>query len=115
MYFFIDISIKFLYVFNMMIGDAMDRFLQLHGEKALARLMLRSKRLRVSGVKRTIGIPDNRKGKQTASVVDNIGRIKEKFADRIFCKSDLMSELGFTTGLHRFSRPRLPRPINSAS
>ena len=76
----------------------MDRFLQLHGEEALARLMLKSKRLRVSGVKRTIGIPDNRKGKKTASVVDNIGRIKEKFADRIFCKSDLMSELGFTTG-----------------
>lgn len=56
-----DVKEIFFYIFTMLIGDAMDRFVQLRGEEALARLMQRSKRLKVSGIKRTIGIPDNRK------------------------------------------------------
>ena len=86
-----------------MIGDAMDRFVQLRGEEALARLMLKSERLKTPVQKKQfVGIPNNRAKTTTKHVQERMDQIIARFEGRIFCRRDVIDQFECTRGSCEF-------------
>lgn len=96
----------------------MDRFVQLRGEEALARLMLQSMRPKALKKPKVIGRASNRLGHRTDHVTERIEHIKSKYASQVVCVSDIVNEFGCSRGqgnwtiaqmVRKFEAHRVPR------